>query len=101
MRCSTSDHHTSANLRPDVDETRRAAAVSFRVTGKFLLAKPFVKVTWASAATGDVLWKAMVGGQVSAGPITYAINKKQYVSLPAGNAVFTFALRRYARIGTP
>jgi hypothetical protein len=25
---------------------------------------------------------------------TYAVNKKQYVSIPAGNAVFTFALRR-------
>ena len=43
--------------------------------------------------TGAVLWKAMVGGQVAAGPITYLVNGKQYVSVPAGNAVFTFALR--------
>jgi len=44
------------------------------------------------ATTGAVLWKAMVGGQVAAGPITYAVDGKQYVSVPAGNAVFTFAL---------
>jgi hypothetical protein len=36
----------------------------------------------------------MVGGQVAAGPISYSVNGKQYVSVPAGNAVFTFALRQ-------
>jgi alcohol dehydrogenase (cytochrome c) len=45
------------------------------------------------ASTGAVLWKAMTGGQVAAGPVTYAVNGKQYVSIPAGNALFTFALR--------
>jgi outer membrane protein assembly factor BamB len=45
------------------------------------------------ATTGAVLWKAMLGGQVAAGPVTYAVSGKQYVSIPAGNAVFTFALR--------
>ncbi|MEP6716671.1 MAG: PQQ-binding-like beta-propeller repeat protein, partial [Terriglobia bacterium] len=45
------------------------------------------------AKTGKVLWKAMVGGQISAGPVTYAVGGTQYVSIPAGNAVFTFGLR--------
>ncbi len=45
------------------------------------------------ARTGDPLWKAMVGGQISAGPMTYMVAGKQYVSIPAGNAVFTFGLR--------
>jgi alcohol dehydrogenase (cytochrome c) len=45
------------------------------------------------ATTGAVLWKAMLGGAMSAGPTTYAVNGRQYVSIPAGNAVFTFALR--------
>jgi alcohol dehydrogenase (cytochrome c) len=45
------------------------------------------------ARTGAVLWKAMVGGQISAGPITYLAGGKQYVSVPAGSAVFTFRLR--------
>jgi outer membrane protein assembly factor BamB len=45
------------------------------------------------ASTGAVLWKSMVGGQIAAGPITYAVNGKQYVSIPAANAIFTYALR--------
>ena len=44
--------------------------------------------------TGAVLWKVMTGGQVSASPITYMAGGRQYVSIPAGNAVFTFALRQ-------
>jgi alcohol dehydrogenase (cytochrome c) len=47
-----------------------------------------------NARTGAVLWKAMVGGQISAGPVTYMVGDKQYVSIPAGNAIFTFALRQ-------
>ena len=45
------------------------------------------------ARTGAMLWKAQTGGQVSAGPTTYEVDGKQYVSIPAGNAVFTFGLR--------
>jgi alcohol dehydrogenase (cytochrome c) len=45
------------------------------------------------ALTGAVLWKSMTGGQISAGPVTYSVDGKQYVSVPAGNAVFTFGLR--------
>jgi alcohol dehydrogenase (cytochrome c) len=45
------------------------------------------------ATTGAVLWKAMLGGAMSAGPTTYAVNGRQFISIPAGNAVFTFALR--------
>jgi alcohol dehydrogenase (cytochrome c) len=45
------------------------------------------------AKSGAMLWKAMTGGQITAGPVTYAMDGKQYVSVPAGNAVFTFGLR--------
>jgi alcohol dehydrogenase (cytochrome c) len=45
------------------------------------------------AKTGAVLWQAMIGGQIANGPITYAVNGKQYVAVAAGNAVFSFALR--------
>jgi alcohol dehydrogenase (cytochrome c) len=45
------------------------------------------------ARTGAVLWKAMLGGQIANGPVSYAVGGKQYVSVAAGNAVFTFALR--------
>jgi alcohol dehydrogenase (cytochrome c) len=45
------------------------------------------------AKTGELLWKEAVGGQVNAGPMSYAVNGKQYVAIAAGNALFTFAER--------
>jgi glucose dehydrogenase len=46
------------------------------------------------AKTGKMLWKAMVGGDVAAGPVTYSVAGQQYISVPAGDAVFTFRLRK-------
>jgi hypothetical protein len=34
-----------------------------------------------------------LGGQIANGPITYAIDGKQYVSVISGNSLITFALR--------
>jgi alcohol dehydrogenase (cytochrome c) len=45
------------------------------------------------ARTGEVLWKASLGGQIVMGPITYAIDGKQYVSVISGNSLITFGLR--------
>ncbi|HEY5666718.1 MAG TPA: PQQ-dependent dehydrogenase, methanol/ethanol family [Gammaproteobacteria bacterium] len=45
------------------------------------------------AESGELLWRAAVGGQVNAGPMSYAIDGKQYIAVAAGNALFTFALR--------
>ena len=42
--------------------------------------------------TGEMLWKAALGGQVNAGPMSYAVNGKQYVAIAAGNSLFAFAL---------
>ena len=44
------------------------------------------------ADTGELRWKASLGGQVNAGPMTYAVNGKQYIAIAAGTALFTFAL---------
>src|SRR6185503_14750995 len=44
------------------------------------------------AKTGAVLWKAMLGGQIANGPVTYAVNGKQYVAIAAGSALFVYAL---------
>lgn len=46
------------------------------------------------ARNGNLLWKAAVGGRVTSGPMTYSVNGKQYVSVCAGNSLFTFALRQ-------
>ena len=46
-----------------------------------------------NARTGELLWKATLGGDIIAGPITYEVDGKQYISVNAGHAVFVFALR--------
>ncbi|HEY6342482.1 MAG TPA: PQQ-dependent dehydrogenase, methanol/ethanol family [Bryobacteraceae bacterium] len=45
------------------------------------------------AGDGKTLWETNLGPTVAAGPMTYMINGKQYVSIQAGNALYTFALR--------
>ena len=44
------------------------------------------------AKTGVELWRAAVGGQVVAGPMTYRVSGKQYVAIAAGSTMFAFAL---------
>ena len=44
------------------------------------------------AVTGDELWHIALGGRMNASPMTYAVNGRQYVTMPAGNVVYTFAL---------
>jgi alcohol dehydrogenase (cytochrome c) len=46
------------------------------------------------ARTGAELWRTSVGGQVSAGPMSYAVNGRQYVAINAGSALFVYALRQ-------
>ena len=45
------------------------------------------------ARTGALLWKANLGGDIVAGPITYQVDGKQYIAIAAGNGLFAFALR--------
>lgn len=45
------------------------------------------------ARTGTLLWKENLGGEIIAGPMTYLVGGKQYVSIASGNSLFTFALR--------
>jgi alcohol dehydrogenase (cytochrome c) len=45
------------------------------------------------ARTGKLLWETRLGPSVASSPITYAVNGKQYVSIVAGSALFTFGLR--------
>jgi alcohol dehydrogenase (cytochrome c) len=44
------------------------------------------------AESGELLWKAAVGGQVNAGPMSFAVDGRQHIAVAAGNALFTFAL---------
>ena len=45
------------------------------------------------ARTGEVLWKASLGGQIVNGPITFSVDNSQYVSIISGNSLLTFGLR--------
>src|SRR5579862_3468185 len=44
------------------------------------------------ARNGKLLWETNLGPSVSAGPMTYSVNGKQFVSIQAGSALFTFGL---------
>lgn len=44
------------------------------------------------ARTGDLLWKASVGGEVNAGAMSYSVNGRQYVTIAAGSSLFAYAL---------
>jgi alcohol dehydrogenase (cytochrome c) len=45
------------------------------------------------ARDGKKVWETSLGRSVAAGPMTYMVNGKQYVSIQAGTALFTFSLR--------
>jgi len=45
------------------------------------------------ARDGKLLWDTNLGPSVSAGPMTFMVNGKQYVSIQCGAALFTFALK--------
>ena len=45
------------------------------------------------AETGELLWRTSLGGMIASGPITYAIDGKQYVTATSGNGLFVFGLR--------
>ena len=44
------------------------------------------------AHTGEELWHVNLGSKVHAGPISYAVDGKQYVTIAAGSVIFTFGL---------
>jgi glucose dehydrogenase len=45
------------------------------------------------ARDGQLLWETNLGPSVSAGPMTYMVGGKQYVSIQCGSSLYTFTLR--------
>ena len=45
------------------------------------------------ARDGKLLWETNLGPSVSAGPMSYMVNGKQYVSVQGGTSLYTFALK--------
>ena len=46
-----------------------------------------------NARTGELLWRASLGGQIVNGPMTYQVDGKQFVATIAGHALVVFGLR--------
>ena len=44
------------------------------------------------AETGKELWRINLGGDMSSSAMTYSVNGKQMVTMPAGSGIFTFSL---------
>ena len=45
------------------------------------------------ARDGKLVWETNLGPSVSAGPMSYQVGGKQYISIQAGTALYTFTLR--------
>ncbi len=45
------------------------------------------------ARTGTLLWKQNLGGEIIAGPISFQVDGKQYITIASGNSLFAYALR--------
>ena len=45
------------------------------------------------ARNGSLLWKIQLGGPTQNGPMSYAVNGRQYVAVSASNSLFVFGLR--------
>jgi alcohol dehydrogenase (cytochrome c) len=48
------------------------------------------------AKTGKELWRKNLGGIIRANPVTYLVDGRQFITIAAGNGIFTFALDRTA-----
>jgi alcohol dehydrogenase (cytochrome c) len=45
------------------------------------------------ARSGNILWRANLGGQIAAGAMSYQVRDKQYVAIASGHSLYSFALR--------
>jgi len=45
------------------------------------------------ARDGSLLWRKTLGGMIANGPISYAVDGRQYIAVAAGNGLFVYALR--------
>jgi outer membrane protein assembly factor BamB len=44
------------------------------------------------ARNGELLWKVNLGGNVASGPMTFAVDRRQYVAVSGEGALYVFAL---------
>ena len=69
-----------------------AAGVLVTPTGLLFAGTNEGHVMALDAKTGKPLWKMQTGGTISSSPISYAIDGKQYIAMPSGGSLISFAL---------
>jgi alcohol dehydrogenase (cytochrome c) len=67
--------------------------------GVVFSAEEFGQFTALEAKSGKPLWHFNTGDVITASPITYAIDGKQYVAVASGSNIFSFALPDWAKTG--
>jgi alcohol dehydrogenase (cytochrome c) len=45
------------------------------------------------ATNGELLWRVNLGGNVASGPITFAVDGRQYVAASGEGALYVFGLK--------
>jgi alcohol dehydrogenase (cytochrome c) len=73
--------------------SRGAAGILTTATDLLFTGGPEGDFVVLDARTGALLWKAALGGELINGPITYAVDGKQYVAIAAGTSLFVYGLR--------
>jgi len=109
----TSYWATSARAEADEHQKGRVTAIN-PLTGETKWTFPLYSSPWAGtlatagnlvfagdedgylmalqADTGKLLWRVNTGSRLVTSPITYELDGKQYVTMPSGSVVLTFAL---------
>ena len=72
---------------------RSSAGISTTAGGLLLTGSADGYFFALNAFTGKELWHISLGGRVHAAPMTFAVDGKQYITIAAGNVVYTFGLR--------
>jgi alcohol dehydrogenase (cytochrome c) len=103
----------SESITPD-DKARGAVVALDALSGKQKWEFPHFSESWAGvlttqgglafsgneegyfialdAGTGKVLWRSALGGPISASPISYSVQGKQYVAVASRTGVFAFSI---------
>ena len=72
---------------------RSSAGISTTAGGLLLTGSADGYFFALDALTGEELWHISLGGRVHAAPMTFAVDGEQYITIAAGNVVYTFGLR--------
>jgi alcohol dehydrogenase (cytochrome c) len=77
---------------PQAGEGRSAGGTMTTAGGLVFFGDDTQAFEAVDAQTGKPLWHFNTGQNITASPMTYAVNSKQYVAIAAGSDVFSFAL---------